>query len=159
MSKLYRIIPLQDNSIKLQINVYSKDKHKNIKTWSVIETYKKGQGFRYIDNPMPNLEDVKCDPQLGWGNNLTELISVDFDFDSKFTSEEINNIVQYWSGIQDSEGRSSLDWLYEGEHNYSIEDEFLLITGPVKVDLALDHTYLGIVKENIELKERLYNEA
>ena len=45
MAQLYRITPLHKKSIEYYVEVYSQDDQGNVRTWSVSETYRWGQGF------------------------------------------------------------------------------------------------------------------
>ena len=46
-------------------------------------------------------------------------------------------------------------WLYDGDHNWEIEDDHVRITGPVKIDLVDSDGYgdSAIIKENVQPEE------
>jgi hypothetical protein len=162
MSKLFRIKPLEKKSIENIIDVYSKDKNDNIREWSVSEIYRWGQGFRDFEDPISKSEirnGVICNPQIGWGCELEDLSSVYFNFDDSFTDKEKTEIESRWQGVEDEEGRSGSSWLYEGDHDWLIEDDYVRIFGPVQIDIVLDEVYNSVVEENIPLALRSYDEA
>jgi hypothetical protein len=162
MSKLFRIKPLEKKSIENIIDVYSKDKNDNIREWSVSEIYRWGQGFRDFEDPISKSEirnGVICNPQIGWGCELEDLCSVYFNFDDSFTDKEKTEIESRWQGVKDEEERSGSSWLYEGDHDWLIEDDYVRIFGPVQIDIVLDEVYNSVVEENIPLALRSYDEA
>jgi hypothetical protein len=162
MSKLFRIKPLEKKSIEFFIDVYSKDSDGNIRGWSVTEVYRWGQGFRDFDDPVSEHETkhgVMCNPQIGWGCELEDLCAVHFEFDDSFTDEEKAEIESRWDGVEDDEGRWGTAWLYDGDHNWLIEEDYVRILGPVQIDVVLDEVYNSVVEENIPPTSRTYNEA
>jgi len=162
MSKLFRIQPLEKKSIEYFVDVYSKDKDGNIRGWTVTEVYRWGQGFRDFDDPVSEYEiddGVLCNPQIGWGCELDDLCAVHFDFDDSFTDEERADIESRWDGVEDDEGRWGTAWLYDGDHDWLIEEDYVRILGPVQIDVVLDEVYNSVVEENIPPTSRTYNEA
>ena len=153
MAQLYRITPLEKKSVEFFCDVYSKDADGNIRGWSVTETWRWGQGFREMDNEVCDYEadHVSCDPQIGWGCELDDLISVDFEFDDSFGEEEQAEIESWWDGDkQDSEGRWGTAWLFDGDHDWQIDYNSVNILGPVKIDIVDEDQYNVVIQENIQ---------
>ena len=85
MTQLYRITPLEKKSIEFQIETYELDKDGDyLRGFTATFLYRWGQGFREMDNWVSTWEvnqGVNCDPGLGWGAELDDLISVWVEFD------------------------------------------------------------------------------
>ena len=96
MAILYRIKPVDKKSIEAFYDVYSKDEQGNIRSWSVTEMYRWGQGFVETKDELPYSDDKyhAVDPQIGWGCELEDLCAVDFEFDESFTDKEKEEIVK-----------------------------------------------------------------
>lgn len=156
MNKIYRITPLDKKSVEYFVDVYEELSNGNIRGFSVTEVWRWGQGFREIDNLPWEYEvenGVGCDPQLGWGCELDDLISVYVDFGDGFSDEEKQYIESILCGEQeDSEGRWGTTWLYDGEHNWQIEEDTVRILSPLKIDLVDADGYGedAVLEENIK---------
>ena len=105
MAILYRIKPVDKKSVEAYYDVYSKDEQGNVRSWSVTEMYRWGQGFVENEDELPHSDDKyhAVDPQLGWGCELDDLCAVDFEFDDSFTEEEKEQIEKYqdaWDNIK-----------------------------------------------------------
>jgi hypothetical protein len=148
MSILYRIKPIDKKSIGTFHDVYSKDEQGNIRSWSVTELYRWGQGFVENEDELPYSDDREhnVDPQIGWGCELEDLCAVDFEFDDSFTDEEKAEIEQAWED-------GGAGWLYDGDHNWQVDYDSVTIYGPFKVDKIDEDVYNESIEE-IELKPR-----
>lgn len=155
MEKLYRITPLEKKSVEYFVDVYEKLPDGTIRGFDVTEIWRWGQGFREEDNPVWKYEvnnGVHCDPQLGWGCELDDLISVYVNFGDGFTDAEKEKIEAILRGEEeDEEGRWGTAWLYDGDHNWEIEDDCVRILAPVKIDLVDANGYgdSAIIEENV----------
>lgn len=143
---LYRIKPVNNKSVVSSYEAYTKDQFGEIKNWTVYETYQQGQGFREMDDPVySNVLEVTIDRNLGWGCELTNLCSVKFEFQGKFTDLETEEIKQNWN-------RGGSIWLIEDDdHDWKIEDDRITINGPFTVDIVDEDQYNVIVESNIPL--------
>lgn len=157
MEKLYRITPLEKKSVEYFVDVYEKKEDGSIRGFSVTETWRWGQGFRELDNEVWKFEvegnGVSCDPQLGWGCELDDLISVYVEFDDSFSDEEKEQIESILRGeSEDEEGRWGTAWIYDGDHSWQVDYDHVNIIGPVKIDLVDAEGYgdSAILEENIE---------
>jgi len=148
MTILYRIKPTDKKSVEAFYDVYKCMPDGSIKGWSVTELYRWGQGFVENEDELPYLDDgYHCvDPQLGWGCELDDLCAVDFEFDDSFTDEEKADIEQQWE-----DGGAA--WLYDGEHDWEVEDNSVTIYGPFMVDKIDENVYNESI-EVIDLKHR-----
>ena len=154
MAKLYRIMPTDKKSIYAVYDVYKTDSEGNTRGFVVRELYRWGQGFRTFDEPV-YLEDnwIICDPGIGWGSELDDLISLDFDDD--FTEEEKEEIGKLWcNGDPDDEfERSGAAWLYDFS-DWVVEEDYIEIAGPFKVDIVDEDLYNEVIEEDIKLEPR-----
>ena len=148
MAILYRIKPTDKKSIEAYYDVYSKDEQGNIRGWSVTELYRWGQGFVENEDELPFKNDRyhSVDPTIGWGCELEDLCAVDFEFDDSFTEEEKTEIEQLWED-------GGAGWLYDGEHDWEVEEDTITILGPFVVD-KIDEDVYNVSIETIELKPR-----
>ena len=148
--QLYRIMPLQKKSVEYFVDVFERLPDGRFRGFDVTELYRWGQGFREVDDPVWRFEAegrVNCRPEVGWGCELDDLISVTVNFgcwdqegntyEDGFTEEEKAQIEALCSGEQeDDEGRWGTAWIYDGDHGWEIEDDHVCIMGPVKIDIV-----------------------
>jgi hypothetical protein len=148
MAILYRIKPSDKKSVEAFYDVYSKDSEGNIRGWSVTELYRWGQGFVEDESELPFSDDRyhSVDPTIGWGCELEDLCAVDFEFDNSFTEEEKEEIEQLWAD-------GGAGWLYDGDHNWEVEEDTITILGPFVVDKIDEDVYNESI-ETVELKPR-----
>ena len=148
MAILYRIKPSDKKSVEAYYDVFSKDSEGNIRGWSVTELYRWGQGFVEDESELPFSDDRyhSVDPTIGWGCELEDLCAVDFEFDDSFTEEEKEEIEQFWAD-------GGAGWLYDGDHNWEVEEDTITILGPFVVDKIDEDVYNESI-ETVELKPR-----
>ena len=148
MAILYRIKPADKKSVEAFYDVYSKDEQGNIRSWSVTELYRWGQGFVESEDELPFSDDSyhTVDPTIGWGCELDDLCAVDFEFDDSFTEEEKAEIEQHWED-------GGAGWLYDSEHEWEVDYESITILGPFVVD-KIDEDVYNVSIEVVELKPR-----
>jgi hypothetical protein len=152
MAKLYRITPLEKKSVEYFVDVFERREDGSIRGFQVTETWRWGQAFREEDNPVydTEMDRVHCRPEIGWGCELDDLCAVWVEFDDEFTEEEQDEIraLLQWE-TEDEDGRCGTAWLYDGDHNWEIEDDHVAILGPVKIDLVDEDAYNEIIEENV----------
>ena len=148
MAILYRIKPADKKSVEAYYDVFSKDEQGNIRSWSVTELYRWGQGFVEDESELPFSDDRyhSVDPSIGWGCELEDLCAVDFEFDDSFTEEEKEEIEELWAD-------GGAGWLYDGEHDWEVEEDTITILGPFVVDKIDEDVYNESI-ETVELKPR-----
>ncbi len=139
MTKLYKITPLEKNSAQHFIEVYRKNSKGLIKGWRVTETYRWGEGFREMDDPVTKSQaksKVICDPNIGAGADLRDGSTVDFEYDDSVSKKERVQIEKEWEE-GDGEGMSGSSYLLgTSEHGWEIEEESIIILGPVRIDIV-----------------------
>ena len=54
--------------------------------------------------------------------------------------------------IKESYYEGGAAWLFDGEHDWQTEDDYVIVLAPFSVDYASDNG--DIIKENVKLKER-----
>lgn len=165
MEKLYRITPLEKKSVEYFVDVFERLPDGRIRGFDVTETWRWGQAFREEDEPVWKFETdrVHCRPEVGWGCELDDLISVHVEYGcwdmegntykDGFTEEEKEEIEAILRGEkEDDSGRWGTAWIYDGEHNWEIEDDHVAILGPVKIDLVDADGYgdTAVLEENVE---------
>ena len=144
MAKLYRITPLEKKSVEYFVDVFETLPDGTVRGFDVTETWRWGQGFREEDNEVWESESdrVHCRPDVGWGCELDDLCAVYVNFSDGFTDQEkekIESILRWES--EDDDGRCGTAWLYDGDHNWEIEDDHVAILGPVKIELVDEDVY------------------
>lgn len=157
MSQLYRITPLEKKSVEYFVDAFERMPDGTIRGFDVTEVYRWGQGFRELDDlpwkfevdPTRN-HGVHCDPQIGWGCELDDLCGVYVNFSEGYTDQEKESIEALLRGEQeDDEGRWGTAWIYDGDNGLEIEEDFVRILGPVKIDLIDEDLYNNPIEENI----------
>lgn len=167
MTRLYRITPLEKKNVEYFVDVFEHMPDGRIRGFDVTEIWRWGYGFREEDDPVWAFEigsnGVHCNPQIGWGCELDDLISVYVDFgcwdmqgntyDDGFTEEEKAQIEAILRGEdQDEDGRWGTAWVYDGDHAWEVEDDHVRIVGPVRIDLVDEAGYgdSAIIEENVK---------
>ena len=158
MEKLYRITPLEKKSVEYFVDVFERMPNGTIRGFDVTEVWRWGYGFRELDDPVWKFETdrVHCNPQVGRGCDLDDLISVYVNYSDGFKDEEKADIEAILRGEkEDEDGRWGTAWIYDGDHNWEIEDDHVAILGPFKVDLVDANGYgdSAILEENITLED------
>ena len=154
MNKLFKITPLEEKGVEVFYSAYQELSDGTIRNWAVTETYLWGHGFRRWDDDVYDDETdcVRCDISIERDYNLTELCGVWFEFDSSFTEEEKTEIQNLYNK-GDQNGLAGSSWLFEGKHNWSVDDSCIYILGPVKIDVInANHSNDEVVFSNIEPK-------
>lgn len=160
MERLYRITPLEKKNIEYFVDVFQRMPDGTIRGFDVTEVWRWGCAFREEDEPVQTWEigrhGVICRPQIGWGCELDDLCGVYVNFSDGFTDEEraeIESLLRYET--QDEDGRCGMGWLYDGDHEWELEDDHVCVTGPVKIDLVDADGYgdTAIIEENVKPEE------
>lgn len=158
MEKLYRITPLEKKSVEYFVDVFERMPDGTIRGFDVTEIWRWGYGFREEDEPVWKYEvetnnGIHCRPSVGWGCELDDLCGVYINFSEGFTDDEKTEIesILRWEK-EDDDGRCGTAWLYDGDHNWEIEDDHVRIIGPVKIDLVDADGYgeTAVLEENVE---------
>jgi len=155
MTKLYKVSPLEKNSAQHFIHLCKKTSKGQIKAWKVTETYRRGEGYRELDEPVTESEaksKIVCDPMIGPGADLRDGSTVDFEYNDSVTKKERIQIEKEWDEV-DGDGLSgSAHLLNNFEHGWEIEEESIIILGPVRIDIVdvNDNGDVTIVESNVD---------
>jgi hypothetical protein len=149
MANVYCIKPLEKKSISWRVEMYRENEDGSISWFNMEELYRWGQGFieEDLDCNLPWKGDnsAHCRTDAGWGCEFEDSISIDWEFSDDIPELEQQEIKElYYEG--------GAAWLFDGEHDWQIEDDYVIVLAPFSVDFASDNG--DIIKENVELKER-----
>lgn len=149
----YRITPLEKKNVEYFLDVFERLPDGSIRGFDVTEVWRWGQGFREEDDYVMDYEadisrmhGVHCDPQVGGGCELDDLVAVYVNFSDGFTEEEREEIEAMMRGEkEDEEGRWGAAWIFDGDHNWEVEDNHVRILPPLRIDLVSED---GIVLQD-----------
>ena len=149
MANVYCIKPLEKKSISWRVEMYRENEDGSISWFNMEELYRWGQGFieEELDCNLPWKGDnsAHCRTDAGWGCEFEDSISIDWEF-----SDDIPELEQ--QEIKESYYEGGAAWLFDGEHDWQTEDDYVIVLAPFSVDYASDNG--DIIKENVELRER-----
>ena len=149
MSKVYCIKPLEKKSISWRVEMFRENSDGSFSWFNMEELYRWGQGFieEDLDCNLPWKGDnsAYCKTDAGWGCEFEDSISIDWEFSDDISELEQQEIKElYYEG--------GAGWLFDGEHDWQTEDDYVIVLAPFSVDYASDNG--DIITENVELKER-----
>ena len=149
MDKVYCIKPLEKKSISWRVEMYRENEDGSISWFNMEELYRWGQGFieADMDSNLPYKDSTLayCKTNVGWGCEFDDSINIDWEFSDDIPELEQQEIKElYYEG--------GAGWLFDGEHDWQIEDDYVIVLSPFQIDLCDDDG--TIIQENIELKER-----
>ena len=149
MANVDCIKPLEKKSISWRVEMYRENEDGSISWFNMEELYRWGQGFIEGDLdcnlPWKGDHSAHCKTDAGWGCEFEDSISIDWEFSDDIPELEQQEIKElYYEG--------GAAWLFDGEHDWQYEDDYVIVLAPFSVDLATDNG--DIIKENVELKER-----
>ena len=154
---LYRIKPQDKKSVEAMYHFYRTTDTGDIVGWCVRELYRWGQGFVESIDELPYLDSpaVYVDPNMGDGCELEDNISIDFEFDEEMSDQERQLIEEHWCNGDPSDeyGRCGLAWIYDFS-DWEVEQESVIIYGPLKVDKITYVDYNIVSEEEIKLQPR-----
>lgn len=147
----YRITPLEKKSIEIFFELFRNNPETGEVQWvNINETYRWGQAFiaedMDVNLPYEGDKQAYCRMEDGEyeGCDFDDSIAVNFEFSDDITEEEQEEIKEaYYNG--------STGWVYDGDHEWEIEDDYVIVYGPYKVELCDEH---GEVKEEVKLQPR-----
>jgi hypothetical protein len=149
MANVYCIKPLEKKSISWRVEMFRENSDGSISWFNMEELYRWGQGFieEDLDCNLPWKGDnsAYCKTDAGWGCEFDDSISIDWEFSDDIPELEQQEIKELYY-----EGGAS--WLFDGEHDWQIEDDYVIVLAPFSVAYASDNGV--IITENVELKER-----
>lgn len=149
MSRVYRIKPLHKKSICWHIELF-RDNPDGSTSWvNIDDHYRWGQGFveEDMDCNLPYEGDTQATARtdVGWGAELDDQHACWFEYSDDFTDEQKE---EFESSYHDG----GAAWVFDGEHDWQIEDDYLIIDSPFQVDLCDEDG--TVIEENVKLRAR-----
>ena len=149
MANVYCIKPLEKKSIVWHVEMFRKNPDGSISWFNIDETYRWGQGFieEDLDCNLPWDGDkvAYARADCGWGCEFEDTISCWFEYSDDMTEEEKE-------AIESAYHEGGAGWLFDGEHDWQVEDDYIMIIGPYRVDFCDEDG--TVIEENIKLKTR-----
>jgi len=147
--KVYRITPLEKKSIYYKAEMYRDNPDGTISWFNVEDHYRWGQGFINEDMdcnlPLKDSEEAYCDPTAGWGAELDDQVACWFEYSDDIPQEERDQ-------IEEAYHEGGAGFLHDGDHEWQVEDDYIVVIGPFKVDLCEEDG--TVLQENIPLRTR-----
>ena len=149
MAKVYLIKPLHKKSICWHIEMFRENKNGSISWVNIEDHYRWGQGFveEDMDCNLPYEGDVQAIARTdaGWGSELEDGVASYFEYSDDFTDDEKE-------AFETAYHEGGAGWLFDGEHDWQVEDDYLTIDAPYQISLCeQDGT---VIEENVKLKSR-----
>lgn len=149
MSKVYLIKPLHKKSICWHIEMYRENEDGSISWFNIDDHYRWGQGFveedMDVNLPLEGDQQAHARTDCGWGAELDDQHACWFEFSDDISEEEQEEIKEaYYDG--------GAGWLFDGEHDWLVEDDYLVIDAPYQVSLCEDDG--TVIEENVKLRTR-----
>ena len=149
MTKVYRIKPLEKKSISWEVEMFRDNADGSTSWFNISDHYRWGQGFIEFDMdinlPYKDDKQVYCKNNCGWGAELDDQVACWFTYSEDISDEEKE-------AIESAYHEGGAGWLFDGEHEWQVEDDYLIVSAPYQVDICEDDG--TIVEENITLKAR-----
>lgn len=145
--ELYRIVPLEKKSIKNAIEVYRQNEDESISWFNIEDHYRWGNAFVESKDEFPfnQNQDAYCDPRVGWGVELEDHVAFFIEFSDDISQEEREEIEENYLEYGSS-------WLYDGEHNWAIEDDMIVVSPPYRIDQVDPEEYGTVLKEDVKIE-------
>lgn len=147
MARVYRIKPLEKKSIHVAYEMFRTNNDGTISCFNIEDHYRWGQGFveedMSVNLPTEGDKVAYCKNDCGWGAELDDQVACWFSYSDDITQEERDQ-------IEEAYNQGGAGWLYDGDHGWEFEDDYIVVVAPFQVDLCEDSGI--IVEENIKLK-------
>ena len=144
---IYLIKPLEKKSIVYHVEMFRENADGSISWFNMDETFRWGQGFidgdMDVNLPYADSKVAYAKPDIGWGCDFDDSISIDWEFSDDLSEEEREAICEaYYNG--------GAGWLYDGDHEWQEEDAAVHVIAPFQVSLCEDNG--TVIEENVKLK-------
>ena len=147
MSRVYLIKPLHKKSICWHIEMFRENADGTISWVNIDDHYRWGQGFVEEDMacnlPLADAVQAHAQTNVGWGAELDDQHACWFEFSDDFTDEQKEE-------FESSYHEGGAGWLFDGEHDWQVEDDYLVIDAPFQVSLCEDDG--TVIEENVKLR-------
>ena len=132
----YRITPLEKKSIEVFYELFRQNPETGETQWiNINETYRWGQAFIAEDMdcnlPHEGQNEAYCRMEDGEheGCEFDDSVAVNFEFSDDITESEQDTIKEeYYNG--------GAGWVYDGDHEWEIEDGYVVVYGPYKIEFC-----------------------
>ena len=149
MNRVYLIKPLEKKSVQWVVEMFRQNDNDTVSWFVMRETYRWGQGFieEDLDCNLPWKEDdiAYAKTDCGWGSEFDDSIGIEWEFSEDIASQEQQEIKEsYYEG--------GAGWLFDGEHEWAVEDDQVVIYAPFQISLCEEDG--TVLKEKVKLKSR-----
>lgn len=158
MSRVYLIKPLHKKSICWHIEMFRENADGSISWFNIDDHYRWGQGFveedMAINLPLEGDAQAHAQTNCGWGAELDDQHACWFKFSDDISEEEQARIKECYLDCDpnDDDERGGAAWLFDGDHAWQVEDDYLVIDAPYQVSLCEDDG--TVIEENVKLRTR-----
>lgn len=146
---VYCVRPLEKKSISVSYEMYRSNADGSTSWFNIEDHYRWGQGFIEEDLsenlPYADSDVVYCKADCGWGAELDDQIAVNFEFSDDLSEQD-------QQAIKDAYRDGGAGWLYEGDHEWEFEDDYIVVVAPFQIDLCQDNG--TVIEKNIKLRNR-----
>ena len=146
---VYKFTPLEKKSIYISAEMYRRKDDNTVSWFNVEDHYRWGFGYisgKINDDLLPSkgASEVRCDSidAAGFGVELNDQVGVNFEFSDDISKSEQKKIEAAYE-------EGGMKWIIEGDHNWEIESDAIVVLAPFKIDLYKDDETL--IEENITL--------
>jgi hypothetical protein len=146
---VYLIKPLEKKSVQWVVEMFRQNDNDTVSWFTMRETYRWGQGFieEDLDCNLPWKEDdiAYARTDCGWGCEFDDSIGIEWEFSDDITETEQQEIKEsYYEG--------GAAWLFDGEHEWGVEDDQVVIYAPFEISLCEEDG--TVIKKKVKLKSR-----
>ena len=143
---VYKFTPLEKKSIYYSAEMYRRKDDDTVSWFNVEDHYRFGVGYISGESdhllPSKGSAEVRCEILAGWGSELDDQVMVSFEFSDDISKGEQKKIKAAYE-------EGGMGWLLDGDHNWEIEEDAIVVLAPFKIDLYKDDETL--IEENITL--------
>lgn len=149
MSRVYLIKPLEKKSIQWCAEMYRQNDDGSISWFNMTETYRWGQGFIEEDMdcnlPWEGDDIAYCKNDCGWGSEFEDSTYIEWEFSDDLLESDQQD-------IKDAYYEGGAGWLFDGEHDWGVEDDYVIVYAPYQISLCDEDG--TVIKEQVKLKKR-----
>ena len=135
---VYKFTPLEKKSIYISAEMYRRKDDNTVSWFNVEDHYRWGFGYisgKINDDLLPSkgASEVRCDSidAAGFGVELNDQVGVNFEFSDDISKSEQKKIEAAYE-------EGGMKWIIEGDHNWEIEGDAIVVLAPFKIDLYKD---------------------
>jgi hypothetical protein len=149
MSRAYLIKPLEKKRIQWCVEMYRQNDDGSISWFNITETYRWGQGIieenKDCNLPYQGDDIVYCKNDCRWDSELEDSIHIGWEFGNDLSELDQQELKEsYYDG--------GAGWLFDGEHNWRVEDDYIVVYAPYQISLCEENG--TVIEEKVKLKKR-----